>query len=495
MKRALLAVALALMLLVAGCNTTDQGGDSTTVETTGEPTDEMTTAQTTAEQTDTQTTTSDGEDEEDDEQEEQEEPCEYRSEEGDLVQVQGACLGFDANQVYLNVMEMAGVELDTGPSVRSLSPEQTNPYTFDQFGFSNESFQAVMGIAPNGTPDVYVAGYASPQTGPDGSVEVNVVMRYINASSGEGRPQGPEEAEVTLAHEFLHAIQFYEGSQDRLAANLTSEGVNLGDVETSLVEGSAVYFESEYQEEYMDRDAASRNVSAWANSSPFSMYTLGPYVMGERYTKFRVNSTSEFQTLYDNPPISMEQIMHNHMPDEERPLDLSVERGQDSVWNHYSTSTRGELFLRSSLRAGVSGPRAADGAEGWGADRVMVFQNQSYGDAYKYGYAWTLRFDNASEQDEFSGIFQDWLESRGPLTDGVYRMDEDHTYRMVEISDETVVVLAGHERFTTQTVATGNSSHVTVTMTDADQTSSVQSDDDDDEERLVAASVAPRAAV
>ncbi|MFC4406560.1 hypothetical protein [Haloarchaeobius iranensis] len=491
MKRALLAVALALMLVVAGCNTTDQGGDSTTVETTGEPTD----VQTTAEQTDTQTSEPTQTTTSDEDQEDQEEPCEYRSEESDLVQVQGACLGFDANQVYLNVMEMAGVELDQGPSVRSLSPEQTNPYTFDQFGFNNESFQAVMGIAPEGTPDVFVAGYASPQTGPDGSVEVDVVMRYINASSGEGRAQGPEEAEITLAHEFLHAIQFYEGSQDRLAANLTSEGVNLDNVETSLVEGSAVFFESEYQEQYMDRDAASRDVSAWANSSPFSMYQLGPYVMGERYTKFRVNSTSEFQTLYDNPPISMEQIMHNHMPDEERPLDLSVERGQDSVWNHYSTSTRGELFLRSSLRAGVSGPRAAAGADGWGTDRVMVFKNQSYGDASKYGYAWTLRFDNASEQDEFRSIFGDWLESRGPLSDGVYRMDEDQTYRMVEISDETVVVLAGHERFTTRTVATGNSSHVTVTMTDADQTnSSVQSDDD--EERLVTAQAgAVRAAV
>ena len=493
MKRALLAVALALMLVVAGCNTTDQGGDSTTVETTGEPTD----VQTTAEQTDTQTseptqtTTSD-----DDKGEEQAEPCEYRSEEGDLVQVQGACLGFDANQVYLNVMEMAGVELDQGPSVRSLSPEQTNPYTFDQFGFDNESFQAVMGIAPDGTPDVYVAGFASPQNGPDGSTEVDVVMRYVNASGGEGRPQGPEEAEITLAHEFLHAIQFYEGSQDRLAANLTSDGVNLGDVETSLVEGSAVYFESEYQEEYMNRDAASRDFSAWTNSSAFSMYQLGPYVMGERYTKFRVNSTSEFQTLYDNPPISTEQIMHNYMPDEERPLDLSVERGQDSVWNHYSTNTRGELFLRSSLRAGVSGPDAAAAAEGWGADRVMVFKNQSYGDAYKYGYAWTLRFDNTSEQDEFRSTFQGWLESRGPLNNGVYQMDEDHTYRMVEISDETVVVLAGHERFTTQTVATGNSTDVTVTMTDADQTnSSVQSDDDDEERLVTAQASAVRAAV
>lgn len=489
MKRALLAVALALMLLVAGCNTTDQGSTSTTVETTGDTTDVTTTAaQTTTQPTTTAaTTTSTGGN--DDQEEEQQ--CQYRSGEDDLVQVRGACLGFDANQVYLRILNMTGSDVDKGPSVRALSPEDTNPYTFEQFGFSNDSFQAVMGIAPNGTPNVYVAGYASPQTNPDGTVEVNVVMRYINASGGEGRAQGPDEAEVTIAHEFLHSVQFYEGSQDRLAANLTSENVNIDNVETSLVEGSAVYFESKYQQIYMGREAASRSVSAWANSSPFSMYQLGPYVMGERYTTFRVNSTREFQELYNNPAISMEQIMHNYMPDEERPLNLTVERGQDSVWNHYSTSTKGELFLRSSLRAGVSGPRAAAGAEGWGTDQVMVFQNQSYGSDYKYGYAWTLRFDNASEQEEFSTIFQDWLESRGPLTDGVYEMDEEHTYRMIEISDETVVVLAGHRQFTTQTVATGNTSHVTVTMTDSDQTdSSVQSDDDDDE-RLVAASVAP----
>ncbi|WP_435346310.1 hypothetical protein [Haloarchaeobius sp. HRN-SO-5] len=460
MKRPLLALALALMLLVAGCNTTDQG--PTDVESTGTPTDASTTTlQNTATATETPTTTAMGD---------TEEPCEYRSEDGDLVQVSGACLGFDANDVYLRILNMTGSDLDEGPSVRVLSPDETNPYTFDQFDFSNESFQAVMGIAPNGTPEVYVAGYASPQPNPDGSVTVDVVMRYVDADDGAGRPQNASEAEVTLAHEFLHAVQFYEGSQDRLASNLTNEGVNVGDVETALVEGSAVYFESEYQNQYMDREATSRNVSTWANSSAFSMYQLGPYVMGERYTRFRVDSTREFERLYDNPPISMEQIMHNRMPGEDPPKELAVERGPDSVWNHYSVSTRGELFLRSSLRAGVSGPDAAAGAEGWGADRVMVFQNQSYGESYKKGFAWAIRFDDAGERSEFTSIFQDWLESRGPLQNGVYTMDEDHTYRLVEVSDETVVVLAGHERFTTQAVATGNTSHVEVTMTDSDQT-------------------------
>lgn len=479
------------MLLVAGCSGTDGGTDSTTVETTGETTDGGTTADETATETaePTDAETRSGE-------EEVEQRCEYRSGDDDLVQVEGACLGFDANEVYLRVMEMAGSDVDKGPSVRALSPDETEPYTFDQFGFSNESFQATMGIAPDGTPDVFVGGYAAPQSNPGGDTEVNVVMRYIDTDAGPGeRAQDPAEAEITLAHEFLHSIQFYEGSQDRLAANLTSDGVNIGDVETALVEGSAVYFESEYQEQYMGRENVSRNVTAWANATPFAMYTLGPYVMGERYTKFRVDSTSEFQKLYNNPPVSMEQIMHNEMPGEDPPKELAVERGDGSVWNHYSTETKGELFLRSSLRAGVSGPDAAAGAEGWGADRVMVFQNQSYGDAYKYGYAWTLRFDDDTEQDEFRRIFGDWLESRGELTDGVYEADDDTTYRMIEISDETVVVLAGHERFTSQTVAVGNTSHVTVTMTEDDRAGEDSADSDDDE-RLVAASVAAtRAAI
>ncbi|WP_439027228.1 hypothetical protein [Haloarchaeobius sp. DT45] len=488
MKRPLLALTLALMLLVAGCNTTDQG-TSTTVEGTEVPTSAATTAQTTTEtqtetQTATDTTTS----------EPAKESCQYSGKgDDDIVQESGVCLGFDADQVYRNILEMTGSNVTQGPSIQSKSPDQTTPYTFEQFGFSNQSFQAVMGIAPETTPQVYVAGYAQPQNNPDGGVEVNVVMRYIAKQDGSpapGRTQNASEAEVTAAHEFLHAIQFYQGSQDRLASNLRSDGVNLANVETSLIEGSAVYFESEYQEQYMGKEAASRSVEQWANSSAFSMYQLGPYVMGERYTKFRVNSTAEFEKLYDNPAVTMEQIMHNKMPDEDLPKELTVEQGSDSVWNQYSKSTKGELFLRSSLRAEVSGELAAAGAEGWGADRLMQFQNTSYAESYKYGYGWTVRFDDAAEKEEFVDIYQQWLDSRGEEQNGVYVMDTEHTYRMVDIDSETVAILAGHEDFVTQATATGNNSHVTITMTDSQQTGSVQADDDSDE-RVVVGQQAP----
>ncbi|WP_267640385.1 hypothetical protein [Haloarchaeobius amylolyticus] len=485
MKRPLLALTLALMLLLAGCNTGTQG-TSTTVEDTEAPTTAPTTAQTeTATQTATETTTS----------EPAKESCQYSGQgDDDIVQESGVCLGFDADQVYRNILEMTGSNVTKGPSLQSKSPEQTNPYTFDQFGFSNDSFQAVMGIAPQGTPSVYVAGYAQPQTSPDGNVEVNVVLRYIAKQDGApapGRTQNASEAEITAAHEFLHAVQFYQGSQDRLASNLRTDGVNLAKVETSLIEGSAVYFESEYQEQYMGREAVSRSVSQWSNSSAFSMYTLGPYVMGERYTKFRVNSTAEFEKLYDNPAVSMEQIMHNKMPSEDLPKDLTVEQGDDSVWNQYKKTTKGELFLRSSLRAEVSGDLAAAGAEGWGADRVMVFQNTSYADDYKYGYGWTVRFDDTAEKQEFVDIYQQWLDARGTEQNGMYVMDTEHTYRMVDIDSETVVVLAGHEQFVSQATATGNNSDVTITMTDSKQAGSVQADDDREDSRVVAAQQAP----
>ncbi|WP_435359334.1 hypothetical protein [Haloarchaeobius sp. DFWS5] len=492
MKRPLLALTLALMLLVAGCNTGSQGTSAPeSTAPTADETSAMTTSETTdggSDTTDSATTT----------EQQQAEVCEYSgSGDDDIVQESGTCLGFDADQVYRNVLEMAGSDLDKGPSIQSKTPEQTNPYSAEALGLSEASFQSVMGIAPESTPQVYVAGYAQPQTGPDGSVEVNVVMRYIAKQDGAPAPervQNASEAEITAAHEFLHAIQFYQGSQDRLASNLVSEGVNLGDVETSLVEGSAVYFESEYQEEYMDREATSRSVEEWSDASAFSMYTLGPYVMGERYTKFRVNSTAQFETLYDNPAISMEQIMHNKMPDEDRPKELSVQQGSDSVWNQYSKATKGELFLRSSLTAELDGDTAAAAAEGWGADKVMVFQNTSYAQSYKKGFGWTLRFDDASEKDEFQSAYQSWMESRGEDMGGYYQMDEDHTYRMVEISDETVVVLAGHEQFVTQATASGSTADVTITMTGSDQTASVQADDDSDESLVATSLSAPVAA-
>jgi hypothetical protein len=300
-----------------------------------------------------------------------------------------------------------------------------------------------------------------------------------------------EDAEVTAAHEFLHVIQFYRGSQQRLAKNISSEGVNVGDVELAMVEGSASFFESQYQREYMDKPNAMRNFSAWSNANAYSMKQLGPYVAGSHYTRWYLNgSTENFGKIYDNPPVSMEQILHKHAPDEELPKDLDVSGDVSSDWaTPSSPQTKGELFLRSALRSGVSGDDAAAGAAGWGQDGAITFQNTSYSAAgnYEYGYGWAIRFDNATEADEFGTIFQEWLESKGPEENGVYVQEDGETFRMIEISDETVVVLAGSEEFTRQATASGNTTEVVIEHTGEDQTQSVE-DDDDDDESIVAAS-------
>lgn len=480
-NRTLIALAVAAMLVLAGCS----GGTSTTAA----PTDDTTAAETsTATETTAASTETTTEEPTTTTQESQD--CEHRAgDDDDIVQESGVCLGFDADQVYRNVLEMAGEEdFDEGPSVRSLSPEETDPYSFSDFGFDSDSFQAVMGIAPEGTPSVYVAGFASPG-GAGGNVEV--VLRYIGNQSSDayspGRTQNASEAEVTAAHEFLHAMQFYKGYQERLARNMTMPGVSVNneDLSLALTEGSAVYFESEYQEEYMGREDISRSVSQWRNRSAFSMYTLGPYVMGERYTKFRVNSTAEFQKLYDNPAHSMEQVMHNYMPSEELPLNISVTGSVSSDWSTPSSAkTKGELFLRSALRSGVSGEKAAAGATGWGQDGLITFQNTSYSAAgnYKYGYAWAVRYDNASEGIEGHRIFQEWLESKGEIGNGLYGSNTDSTFRMVQLSNETIVIVAGHEDFVTQAAVSGNTTTVEIEHTSTSQLDDESADEDEDDE-------------
>ncbi|NHN41189.1 hypothetical protein G9C85_06000 [Halorubellus sp. JP-L1] len=488
--RTFLALALALTLVLAGCT---GGSDRTTASSTIATTDGATTESETTATTDGATTEPTGTESTGTESTTVADPPEVKTEncryggEGDdeIVRESGACLPFDADTVYRRVLEMAGVDLDEGPTLRAIPARETDRF---EFGFNDATFGATMGIAPDGPPSVFVPGFAQPNQNPDGTVSPAVTMRYVGLWNDSALQDDLDitytarDAEVTAAHEFLHVVQFYRGSQQRLARNLTSEGVNLADVELAVVEGSATFFEAEYQREHMNESDAGRNRSAWANASAYAMAQLGPYVTGADYARWYLNgSTENFEKLYDDPPVSMEQIIHKYEPDEELPKNLSVNGEVSSEWATPSfPETRGELFLRSALRSGVNGSQAARGAAGWGQDRVVAFQNTSFSPQgyYKYGWGWTIRFDDATEAAEFETIFQEWLEAKDLRESGVYGEDEHETFRLIEVSDETVVVLAGHEDFTTQATASGNTTQVVVEHTSRDQTGE---DEDEDE--------------
>ena len=491
-NRTLLALVLAATMVLAGCSGGTGGG---TTAPTADTTDAETTVATDTEGTDTTN------DEETTEQATTEEDypevktsnCKYRGEDDDeIVSESGACLPFDSDTVYKRVAEMAGVDIDKGPTVNSIPARGTERLDFN---FNNETFGATMGIAPDGTPNVFSPGYAQPgRNGGDPAVTMRYIGYWNDTALQEelGIDFPPADAETTAAHEFLHVIQFYRGSQQRLARNLTREGVNIEHVQLAALEGSATFFEAEYEREYLDVENPGRNLSDWANDPPFAMAQLGPYALGERYTRWYLNnSTENFEKLYDDPPVSMEQIIHKYRPNEELPKDLDVRGTVSSDWSTpLSPSTKGELFLRSALRSGVSGDEAARGAAGWGKDGAITFQNTSYSAAgnYKYGYGWAIRFDNATEADEFTSIFQEWLESKGPEENGVYVQDGGQTFRMVEVSDETVVVLAGNEEFTRQATVSGNTTELVIEHTGKAQTESVEDDDDEDESIVVASS-------
>jgi hypothetical protein len=498
-NRTLIALVLAATMVLAGCSggtpteTTAPTDDTTAAETTVS-TETMTEADSTETTTEAPTTTTE------DYPEVKTEDCKYSGEgDDDIVREQGACLPFDADQVYRDVADMAGIDIDKGPTINSIPARSTSRY---DFSFDENTFGATMGIAPDGQPSVFVPGYAAPNSNPDGTVSPAVTMRYIGLWNDTalqeelGISYTADDAEVTAAHEFLHVIQFYQGSQERLAQNLTSEGVNLADVELAMVEGSASFFESQYQREYMDNPNAMRNFTAWSNANAYAMKQLGPYVAGSHYTRWYLNgSTENFEKIYDNPPVSMEQILHKYEPDEELPLNLSVQGEVSSDWSTPSSAkTKGELFLRSALRSGVSGDEAAAGAAGWGQDGAITFQNTSYSAAgnYKYGYGWAIRFDNASEAAEFESIFQEWLDATGTEENGVYVAEDGETYRMIEVSDETVVVLAGHEEFTRQATVSGDTTEVVIEHTGSTQTENTQ--DDEDASIVVGSGFVPAAA-
>jgi hypothetical protein len=403
--------------------------------------------------------------------------CPYRGpNDDDVVRESGACLPFDADTVYRRVAEMTGETVPGPATVQAIPASETRRFSFP---FNPATFQATMGVVPEREPDVFVPGYAVPNARANGTVLPGVTLRYVGLWDDPmlqdelGITYTAADAEVTAAHEFLHVVQFHQESRQRLARNLTTTGANVDVLELAILEGSASFFESEYQRRYMNTTTELRSVTGWTNASPYALYALGPYVTGSHYARWYLNgSTENFERLYDDPPVSMEQVIHQYEPDEERPLDLTVRGEASSNWVVPTfPRTMGELFLRASLRAGVDGPTAARGAAGWGQDRVLTFQNASYSrdGLFKTGYAWAIRFDDQGEAAEFERIFDDWLNETGTFEDGAYVASADRSFRFVRVSESTVVVLAGHEAFVRRTTVAGNTTHVTVEHTNETQ--------------------------
>lgn len=277
-----------------------------------------------------------------------------------------------------------------------------------------------------------------------------VVMESVGKSSLELR--------YTLAHEFTHYVQF-----QRTEGTAVRHGVFYADdhqtrrIAASIMEGSASYTALEVVNRYteFDRGRVLSAVDEYRNASPAGKYAWAPYHFGRRYVDQRVDSPADHWFLYENPPNTTEELIHGLAPGSEPPATLSTDVTAGE-WSVAERETRGELFLRVVLAAELPESRAAEGAAGWGNDELLTLETDD-----GPGYAWAIRWDTPEDATQFREAFGAAMDARANRSGEIWTANGT-AIDLQRVAPETVVVFAGERSFVTEADADGENGTVTV---------------------------------
>lgn len=421
-------LAVALLLVLAGCGAGPSDGTTTAPSETDAPTATDSSASTDTPatgQTDTPAAATPSDDGTPDGGETA----------GEGIQVRNGTLPFDANRTFTRVQELIGTDVASRPvEIRNLSEWRqglpriaANPLN-DALGFENVS---VNWSQPTGA--TRITGYV-----------------YLHPGAGS-----PAAAERVLAHEFTHTIQ-YQANMFPWLDRLRTQRIELDQAKTyrALQEGGAVYVADAYTERYLDTESNSAFVrSQYEQGGATYRSALAPYLFGKQYVAHVIDSPANLTAVYRRYPRTTEQLLHNYTRSEEPEAALSVDASAPSEsWEPLGNNTLGEMTVRHSLGTELSPDRAATAAAGWGTDHLTVFQ--SSGAESRNGWVWLHRWDNASEADDAFAALEEYEVAR--------QADGDRDFRTVRISDETTALVFGTEAFVDATSVDGTTANVTV---------------------------------
>lgn len=361
----------------------------------------------------------------------------------DIV-VQGGGLAVDANRTFVRVQAVLGTAVREPRVV-----------------FVRSDAELAAGLGDRAYPEFYrLLGITRPVRGP-GEIETTGYTRgpdavYLNERIAANRTA----AEVVLAHEYVHAVQYRSGAVETVRRELgisqwsAVTGVPLDTWITylSVLEGGAVYATDAYWRAHVrtgERPGATL-VRRYRAATGGAQLVLAPYYFGRRYVESRVDSPTALGRVYRRPPRTSEQVLHGLRPGEEPPAPLSVTVADGAWRENGSRTTAGELFVRVTLGTELDREVAARGADGWGNDTRIRFARDG-----AYGYAWVLRWDDAAEAAEFADAFRTYLDRRATRTDdGWY--DGGTAFELVRAGDRTVVAFLGPRAFVRAATASGD---------------------------------------
>ncbi|WP_436932740.1 hypothetical protein [Halosimplex halobium] len=357
------------------------------------------------------------------------------------VEVRGGDLSVDADAVYADVQALLGTDVEPPtvyvreemPALERYNRQLAENQFYDTFGYGDRFINT----------SVY-HGSATPQ-------RIVVMPKDANAT----------QQKTLLAHEYVHWLQFHSDAVDTGNFGGFVDDTDSQQVAAGLVEGAAVYVTDQYVERYLN--------TSWNQTQELrNQYEHGAegrrlfrarYLYGARYIHSQVDSPRNVSWLYDPStptPVTGEQLIHGDTPSEEpeRNLTLSVNRTGEWRFPYDHYDTKGEIVVRTMLRADLNRSTAATAAAGWGTDSIARLHDAD--NSSRTAFAWALRWDDPGEADEFAAAFESWRAAQ-PTGDGT-------VYRLARVGDGTTVVFAGPESFVGNATASGTAGNVTVSV-------------------------------
>ncbi|MBI2856065.1 MAG: hypothetical protein HYX93_04385 [Chloroflexi bacterium] len=192
--------------------------------------------------------------------------------------------------------------------------------------------------------------------------------------------------EVTLAHEYVHALQ-----QQHFDIHTMSEAAEddseASSALTALIEGDASVVQVQYMASFLTSQERrgifdSSSDSSVFDSSPYAVQQdlLFPYSAGQNLVTALLlqGGWEAVDAAYRSPPVSTEQVLHpakylqGEAPTSVALPDLATVLG--AGWIEVYTDVMGEFSLRTYLETRTSREAAQRASTGWGGDRFALLE-------------------------------------------------------------------------------------------------------------------------
>jgi hypothetical protein len=277
-------------------------------------------------------------------------------------------------------------------------------------------------------------------------------------ATGNGRiyvqPAGASSTvlEKVVVHEQFHSVQFQQGWIASRRPATTDGRLAV----SGAIEGASVWIAGEYTERYQAEDVG-RQVrlvrDAVVNGPDGWRVFRAPYYFGARWTEHQLDDPANVSWVYENPPETTEQLMHNMTADAEpvRPVSVSVE---GNGWDASADDRLGEAYVWATLRGELSANASETAAAGWGGDELRMVSGPG---GQTSNLTWAMRWDSEQDADEFAAAADAWASER----------DANASFRLVRANDTVTLLLAGDPAFVDTVDVSLNGTTVLVTPANA----------------------------